>query len=275
MMTHSLITLSIQETAIASRRAFQFQIDVDGRPILRNQHLSIAETQLLRGLTNQYTTMFNMGGGVARFALDQQRALGVKLFHLWLAPAWERLRARMHPGMRRTLVIASDVAEILNLPWELLRPPSSDFISFDPAFSIRHCPRPEALLHQTKHLLPIGPLRVLFMVCTPSNQNVFDGRREEAALLQAIAQAGPNITLETGSLGTFEELAQQIDRFQPHIVHLAGQSQLGRICPACHVLSQATDQACRQCGGLLEGIPAQAYFLFEDDRGLPDRKSVV
>lgn len=273
MMTHSLITLSIQETAIASRRAFQFQIDVDGRPILRNQHLSIAETQILRGLTNQYTTMFNLGGGVARFALDQQRALGVKLFHLWLAPAWERLRARMHPGMRRTLVIASDVAEILNLPWELLRPPSSDFISFDPAFSIRHCPRPEALLHQTKHTLPAGPLRVLFMACAPSNQSVFDGRREEAALLQAIAQAGPNISVETGSLGTFEELAQQIERFQPHIVHLAGQSQVGRICPVCHALSQAADQGCRQCGGLLEGIPAQSYFLFEDERGQSDPRS--
>jgi tetratricopeptide (TPR) repeat protein len=273
MMTHSLITLSIQETAIASRRAFQFQIDVDGRPILRNQYLSIAETQVLRGLTNQYTTMFNMGAGVARFALDQQRAIGVKLFHLWLAPAWERLRARMHPGTRRTLVIASDVAEILNLPWELLRPPSSDFISFDPAFSIRHCPRPEALLHQMKHTLPAGPLRVLFMACAPSGQSGFDGRREEAALLRVIAQAGPNIILETGALGTFDDLAQQLAAFQPHIVHLAGQSQLGRICPGCHALSQAADQSCRKCGALLEAIPTQAYFLFEDERGQPDPRS--
>ncbi|HEX6291055.1 MAG TPA: CHAT domain-containing protein [Herpetosiphonaceae bacterium] len=275
MMTHSLITLSIQETAIASRRAFLFQVDVDGRPIVRDQRLSIAETQVLRGLTNQYATMFNIGSGMARFALDQQRALGVKLFHLWLAPAWERLRSRMHPGMRRTLVIASDVTEILNLPWELLRPPSGDFISFDPAFSIRHCPRPDALLHQMKHPLPAGPLRVLFMSCAPRNRGGLDGRREEAALLRTIAQAGPELTVETGTLGTFAELAERIATFQPHIVHLAGQSQLGRICPACHELSQLQEQHCRQCGGLLEGVPELAYFLFEDERGQADPRSAL
>ncbi len=274
-MTHSVITLSIQETLIASRRAFVFHVDVDGRPIVRNQRLSIAETQVLRGLANQYTTMFNMGTGVARFALDQQRALGVKLFHLWLAPAWERLRARMHPGMRRTLVIASDVAEILNLPWELLRPPSGDFISFHPHFSIRHCPRPDALLNQMKHPLPAGPLRILFMACAPQSRHASSGKCEEAALLRALAQAGPNMLLETGTLGTLEELAEQIESFKPHIVHLAGHSQVGRICPTCHELSQVADTACRQCDTLLEGVRVQAYFLFEDDRGQAAPKSAV
>ncbi|MBP7070870.1 MAG: hypothetical protein KBA97_07345 [Methanothrix sp.] len=44
------------------------------------------------------------------------------------------------------MTIASDAPEILNLPWELLRPPESDFLGLDPRFAIRRLPGSEKKL---------------------------------------------------------------------------------------------------------------------------------
>jgi len=73
---------------------------------------------------------------------DAQRALGRQLFNLWLASSWEKIQAAVPVGSLRFLVIASEVPEILNLPWEMLLPPSpkGDFLGIDPLFRIRRFP---------------------------------------------------------------------------------------------------------------------------------------
>ena len=43
-------------------------------------------------------------------------------------------------ALRRLLVSASNVSDVLNLPWELLRPLGRDFLGIDPRFSIRRLP---------------------------------------------------------------------------------------------------------------------------------------
>jgi len=67
-------------------------------------------------------------------------ALGDQLFALFLATSWEKISAALPSGSTRFLAIASDAPEILNLPWELLRPPESDFLGLDPLFAIRRLP---------------------------------------------------------------------------------------------------------------------------------------
>ena len=94
----------------------------------------------------------------------------------------------MSSGAHRLLVIASDVADVLNLPWELMRPAGQDFLGFDARFSIRRLPRPDRLA-PFAGTLPPRPLRILFMACAPQDQDPLDYEREEAFLLRAIARA--------------------------------------------------------------------------------------
>ena len=85
------------------------------------------------------------------------------------------------------------------------------------------------------------------MACAPQDQATLDYEREEASLLQAIARAGPNVAFDSGDLGTFEELRQRINEFQPHLVHLTGHGIVGD-----------------------DGL---GYFAFEDERGNTDLRS--
>ncbi len=144
-------------------------------------------------------------------------------------------------------MIASDVASILNLPWELLRPPGRDFLGCDLTLPIRRLPRANDVLSPFNGALPARPLRILFVACAPSDQATLDYEREEQALLQAIASAGNNVAFDSGDLGTFEELRDRINEFQPHVVHLTG-----------HGIVRD------------DGL---GYFAFEDERGHTDLHS--
>src|SRR5262249_50278684 len=154
--------------------------------------------------------------GQRTIAAEGLNLFGAELFRLWLSSAWEKVAARIPAGSHRTLVIASDLADVLNLPWELLRPPGGDFLGFDARFSIKRLPWPDRQLAPFAGSLPPRPLRILFMACAPQDQAQLDYEREEEVLLRAIAKAGPNVAFYSGDLGTFEELRQAINEFQPH-----------------------------------------------------------
>jgi hypothetical protein len=81
--------------------------------------------------------LFEQQGSPAQVAQTQQQAVGGELFNIWLAKVWPQVQTTARAPTRRTLVISSDEPDILNLPWELLRVPGSDFLGFDPTFSIR------------------------------------------------------------------------------------------------------------------------------------------
>ena len=44
-------------------------------------------------------------------------------------------------------------------------------------------------------------------------------------LLRALTQGRSETVVESGDLGTYDELVERIDEFKPHVVHLSGQAQ--------------------------------------------------
>jgi hypothetical protein len=133
------ITLSIKEAGEHPNSTYLFHILLNGNPITSNQSLSLPESQTVREFSRSFGALFEQKCMPVKEA-DAQRALGRQLFNLWLASSWEKIRAAVPVGSLRFLVIASEIPEILNLPWEILLPPDSDFLGIDPLIRIRRFP---------------------------------------------------------------------------------------------------------------------------------------
>ncbi|MCI0489841.1 MAG: hypothetical protein L0229_24890 [Blastocatellia bacterium] len=201
----STITLSIRDKGTPGQPAFIFNLMLDGKVIESDQSLSPDQSQSVRDFSRAYGNLFEhrFAPGVAS---DNLKVLGAQLFDLWLARAWDRLKTGIPSGAKRSLIIASDAPDALNLPWELMRPPGNDFIAFDPKYSIRRLPSTDPTLAPFAGRLPPRPLRILFMACSPQDLASLDFEREEESLIRAIASAGPDVTFDSGDLGSFEEL---------------------------------------------------------------------
>ena len=133
------ITLSIKESGERPNTTYLFHILLDGKALTSNQSLSLPDSQAVREISRSFGALFEQGCRPEKDA-DAQRALGKQLFDLWLASSWEKIKAAVPVGSLRFLVIASEIPEILNLPWELLLPPDSDFLGINPLFRIRRFP---------------------------------------------------------------------------------------------------------------------------------------
>jgi hypothetical protein len=275
-MRDTHITLAVRETGADPQQTFLFHVLVDGEVVAGNQSLPPGEAKAVRQFVDRYNALFKQGGR-PRLAAENLNALGADLFSLWLGQIWDKVQARVPSGAQRWLVIASDVPDVLNLPWELLRLPGGDFLGFDPRFSVRRLPWPDRSLAAFDGPLLPRPLRILFMACAPQDQALLDYEREEESLLRSIAGVGPNVAYDSGDLGTFEELRQRVNEFQPHIVHLSGHGIVARQCPDCGRLNAPGNTACggRECAASLVGMPALGYFAFEDERGRSDMRSSV
>jgi len=136
------------------------------------------------------------------------------MFELWLAPSWQRLSAKLGLGDQRILVIASDRASVLNLPWELLRPAEGEAIGADARWSVRRLPWAGRQLETADGRLTVGPLKVLYMVSAPTDQVELDFEREEERLLSALGRTGRRVVFDSGDLGSFEELGERINEFR-------------------------------------------------------------
>ena len=214
------ITLSIKEAGVRPNSTYLFHIQLDGNVITSNQSLSLQDSQAVREISRSFSSLFEQDRCRPEMDADAQRALGKQLFDLWLAPSWEKITAAVSVGALRFLVIASEVPEILNLPWELLLPPEGDFLGINPLFRIRRFPSTfKQMATFTGELRP-RPLRLLFMACSPSDQPTLDYEKEEEALFRAIY--GQDVAFDSCDQGTFEELKEKVSEFKPHIVHLTG-----------------------------------------------------
>ena len=159
-----VITLSIKESGAPPNTAYLFHISLDGHPILTNQSLSPQDSETVRQISHRYSSLFEQACRPEMKA-GAEAALGAQLFALFLATSWDKIRAALPSGSTRFLTIASDAPEILNLPWELLRPPSEEFLGLDPRFAIRRLPGSEKKLECFSGELRPRPLRLLFMAC--------------------------------------------------------------------------------------------------------------
>jgi hypothetical protein len=213
------ITLSIKESGEHPASTYHYHILLNGNPITSNQSLSLPESQAVCELSSSFAALFE-GGCRPEKDAESQRALGRQLFDFWLVPSWEKIRAAVPVGSLSFLVIASEVPEILNLPWEILLPPNGDVFGIDPLFRIRRFPSfSRQMAHFSGELRP-GPLCLLFMASSPTDQPILDYEKEEVALFRAIY--GQDVAFDFCDLGSFEELKEKVSEFQPHIVHLTG-----------------------------------------------------
>ncbi len=220
MVQEPTITLSINESGDRPNSTYLFHVFLDGKPLASNQSLSPSDSEKVREISRTFGTLFERGGLRPEKDAAAQRALGARLFSLWLAPVWDKIQEAMPSGSSRLLVIASEVPEILNLPWELLLPPEGEFLGIDPRFSIRRLPSSGKQLASFAGELRPRPLRLLFMACAPVDQPTLDYEREEEALFQAVS--GQDVAFDSCDLGTFKELKERVDEFRPHVLHLTG-----------------------------------------------------
>jgi len=213
------ITLSIKKAGVRPNITYLFHIFLDGTPLTSNQCLSSSDSKAVRELSRSFGALFEHGCRPEKDA-GAQKALGKQLFDLWLASSWEKITAAVPVGALRFLVIASEVPEILNLPWELLLPNDSDFLGINPLFRIRRFPSTSKQMATFTGELRPRPLRLLFMACSPTNLATLDYEKEEEALFRAIY--GQDVAFDSCDQGTFEELKEKVSEFKPHIVHLTG-----------------------------------------------------
>jgi tetratricopeptide (TPR) repeat protein len=244
-MPDQTIGLSVSESGSGSCATFSFHVRLDDEVIAANQALTVAQSQTVREMSLRYGQLFEQH----RFPQEGHemlQALGAQLFEFWLAGSWQKLSAKLRPHDLHILVVASDRASVLNLPWELLQPGESEAIGTDVKWGVRRLPWADRQPVAAADQLPAGPLRVFYMVSAQQDQTGLDFEGEEEFLLRALGEARSGAMLESGDLGGFKELGQHISSFRPHVVHLTG-----------HGLTQETT----------------AYFAFEDEWGATDERS--
>jgi len=156
----AIITLDIKEVGDGDGRVFVYQVQLNGEVIAANQALSVADSQTVRELSKQYNALFE-SRYAPRMVSGDLKVIGAQLFNIWLKAAWPQIAARLQAGARRALVIASEIAEVLNLPWELLCPAPGDFVALDQRFTVRRLPKNDWRLPEAGDELPPRPLRLL------------------------------------------------------------------------------------------------------------------
>jgi len=270
MTKDSIITLSINEVGTTPQSTFLFHVMVDGEVVSSNQSLSAEDSKAVREISRRYNALFE-GGCAPELAAETMTSLGAELFDLWLAGSWEKIKAKVALGSLRLLVIASDLPDVLNLPWELVHSPAGDFLGVDSKFSIRRFPRSGQQIPSFDGELRPRPLRLLLAVSSPTDLATLDYEREEEYLLRAIS--GLDVAFDSGDLGSFQDLRDHVEQFQPHVVHLTGHGAVVKRCPQCGWLNGTEEKVCKNCSASLEGVSALGHFAFEDESGKTDMRS--
>ena len=168
MPTDCLITLTVQPAPATDGETFLYHVDVDGQPIINNQTLAVKDAKEMRDLAASYGELFEQR---FRPQLTDEilNSLGARLFEVWLGNSWPKVQDKFTPGCRRWLVIASEAPEVLNLPWELLRPGGDEAIGSDAKWTVRRLPWADRPLPTYDAPLRPPPLRILFMACAPTD----------------------------------------------------------------------------------------------------------
>ncbi len=208
------ITITVSQAGTAAARTFAYKIQIDGA-VQSERTLSPVQTQQVLETASQYFSL--QQNAASSGAKDYLPLLRNGLFHLFLEAGGQDLAAKILPGAR--LTVASPIAEVLQLPWELLHLSSSPGDGDSDCFAVIRQPGiAEGLIASSTPLIP-GPLRVLFLAAEP-----LDYEEEEQAILK-VAE-GLEITLAICESGTLGELKERAESFRPHLVHLAGQAKV-------------------------------------------------
>ncbi|MBI4595412.1 MAG: CHAT domain-containing protein [Candidatus Tectomicrobia bacterium] len=114
---------------------------------------------------------------------------------------------------------------ISQLLWELLYSPDFQFIAASPRFRMIRTIDDNISHAGQKEELSAGPLRILFMACSPDGtEPLLDYEKEEEIVLGAVAELKRKKELEIDMAegGTLKELKEMLARKDYHLVHLSG-----------------------------------------------------
>lgn len=215
MSSESTVFLSVRESGTPAARSYAFTILADGKT-LDDRTLTPVESQEIVEISGQYQLLFDQS--CRHRTTDYLEILGSGLFHLFFEVAWSQIKSTDSCG-KVNLVVATDIPEVLILPWEIVRPPHGSMLGLDPSIGILRLPEQRNFLPQFKVQLSPGPLRVVFAACAPRQS--LDYAREEESFFKALD--GMDVVWDSCDFGTFEELGKRADEFGPQIVHLVGQ----------------------------------------------------
>lgn len=221
------VTLTISAQGSASAPEYSFDVYRDDEPVRTNVPVDAATTAELRHFVDRYLGMFE--GKIPIDATEEAlKQIGRELFQVWLSDAWSDLPKKFQRG-KGALVIASDAAPVLNLPWELLMfPKGRTLVGLQPNLRLRRHPHVDKLPDAEKAQRP-GPLRVLYTACQPRGSTMLDYEREEVALIRILSRVGganQRVAYYGCDLGSFEELQEFVERYRPHVVHLTGHADV-------------------------------------------------
>jgi len=150
--------------------------------------------------------------------------LGKEIFQRFLQPyphlnsAVQSARSHNIPMLIR--IRASD-HDINLIPWELLYAEEFGYLCLDPWLQLIRTPLDGA---DDAPELPAGPLRVLFMACSPDGTApVLNYEREEEIILNALAdlKRTGEMEIDIAEGGTLQELEERLARQPYHVVHLS------------------------------------------------------
>lgn len=208
----SELVIYVSEAGASAARSLTCRIRA-GDELLTERILPPVESQEVRDISLQYISLFSKACQ-AEGAEDYLQLLGDGIFHLFWELDWDKIRATVAQGA--SIVVASQIPEVLQLPWELLRLAGAAAVGLDPRFSLRRSPKEGEHFRFSGGLSP-GPLRILFMACQP-----MDYSQEEKEFLQAME--GLDAAFEVCDAGRFQELKGRAAAFRPHLVILVGQT---------------------------------------------------
>jgi len=261
------ITISVSEAGSPASRTLEFKI-VAGGEVLVEQKLTPVESSQVREMAGQYISMFSESCNASQ---DYLSILGDGLFHIFFEAGWRNISSKILEG--GTLIIASEIPEVLQLPWEYLRLEGL-VVGFDERFCIIRMPKVADGLSASRAEIAPGPLRVLFVACDP-----LDYEQEEQWMLQAAE--GQDMVLQICDEGTLEELKETARAFRPHLIHLVVQGRVkegqaffsmldGKARQRLHLpleLADALKGCGTQCvifGGCQREAPSSLYLLSQN-----------
>ena len=196
-----IITLTVREVpekvqaGETSEKVFLFSVRLGEEVLLPDKVLSRSDSQKVREFRWRYLSFFEW----RRVESHTLKEYGMQLFGLWLEEVWPKIKAL--PSKHKQLRIASTLPDVLNLPWEMVYVPElRNYLGIRKDFDVRRFPWISPPVGSPLNLTP-GPLRILFMVCAPTDLGELSYENEEHAVLSAISGVNDKVIFHSGDLG--------------------------------------------------------------------------
>lgn len=235
-LTTTIALLLTRDDGGFSSRLFQ-----DGQAVAPPRTIAMGAYRALHFVTELYR-QHTRGPAAAPLVEQALVAMGTELFQLWLGPEWPALTLDDRP---RHWVVASDLLELLVLPWELLHPPSGGFLGLSPAWTLAR------LAATTPPATPwptAASRRMLLFESRPADRPPLDSPWQATAL-------APDHVVTSGHAG---DLTTALADVQPEIVWLHGHALVrngtGHFC-LCEASGQSQVVTAAELCGMLSAGP--------------------